>query len=69
MTMTNDTTRRDELLAAGWEPGTQEDADYWWIPGSGGWGRTLDEAYDILCAERERKEDMHDADHAAHRPA
>ena len=40
-----------------------------WMSGVCGWGKTLDEAYDTLCAERERKEDMHDADHAAHRPA
>ena len=38
-----------ELLSDGWKQAN----DWWFIPGSQGWPRTLDEAYNYLCSQRE----------------
>ena len=53
--MTTDEQKRERLLAAGWAPGSEEEAGYWWQIGVAGWGRTLDEAYDYLCDQRDMK--------------
>ena len=46
--MISDDQKRRELRDAGWVEGEGEDAGWWWKYRTGGWGRTLDEAYDSL---------------------